>query len=187
MRQIITGQVLLIVCCIFYLCWWYLGYKPGIDANRIGGVNGILLMATAIFGVAGIMFSLMPVFAGGLARFNQIYVVFGGIAAYISLLFVTRYAFSRIVTTELMLIVIWTMIEVSVLNNLSGSEILTGTRLISMYVVIALAFAISMVLYVAYYRMEEMRAFYAAMVPLITEGASMAVLVVMLISQKKTV
>ena len=46
-----------------------------------------------------------------------------------------------------------------------------------MCIVIAAAFLISMVLYVAYYRMEEMRAFYAAMVPLITEAAAMAVLI----------
>ena len=44
-------------------------------------------------------------------------------------------------------------------------------------IVIAAAFVISMVLYVAYYRMEEMKAFYAAMVPLITEAAAMAVLI----------
>ena len=83
-------------------------------------------------------------------------------------------------TTELILIVIWTMLEMSVLNTLSGSEIFTGTKLIIMYFVIAIAFVISMVLYVAYYRMEEMKAFYAAMIPLVTEGVSMGILVVLL-------
>ena len=43
--------------------------------------------------------------------------------------------------------------------------------------IIAVAFVISMVLYVAYYRMEEMRAFYIAMVPLVTEALSMGILV----------
>lgn len=180
MRQIITGQILLIVCCMFYLIWWYLGYKPGVYADRIGGINGILLMATAVFGMAGIMFSLMPVFATNKAKYSQMYIVIGGIAAYILLLFITKYAFHRIVTTELILIVIWTMLEMSVLNTLSGSEIFTGTKLIIMYFVIAIAFVISMVLYVAYYRMEEMKAFYAAMIPLVTEGVSMGILVVLL-------
>ena len=47
---------------------------------------------------------------------------------------------------------------------------------------IAAAFAVSLVLYVAYYRMEEMKAFYAAMVPLVTEAAAMAVLTVVVIT-----
>ena len=37
-----------------------------------------------------------------------------------------------------------------------------------------------MILYVAYYRMEEMKAFYAAMVPLVTEGLSMIILIIFL-------
>ena len=41
---------------------------------------------------------------------------------------------------------------------------------------IGAAFAVSMVLYVAYYRMEAVKAFYAAMIPLLTEAAAMAVL-----------
>ena len=46
-----------------------------------------------------------------------------------------------------------------------------------MVVVLILAFVISIILYVAYYRMEEIKAFYAAMVPLVTEAAAMIVLV----------
>lgn len=97
---------------------------------------------------------------------------------------ITKYGFDRFVTTELFLIVGWTMLEASILNRLAGSGILFGAKLICMIGVIAFAFVISMVLYVAYYRMEDMKAFYAAMVPLITEGVSMSVLVLMLFSVK---
>jgi hypothetical protein len=38
-----------------------------------------------------------------------------------------------------------------------------------------------MILYVAYYRMEDNAAFYSAMVPLVTEAASMGVLIGMLL------
>ena len=98
---------------------------------------------------------------------------------------ITKYGFHRIVTTELFLIVGWTMLELSILNRLSGSELLVGSRLVLMYCVIALAFAISMVLYVAYYRMDKMKAFYVAMVPLITEGLAMVILVLMLVTRRK--
>ena len=61
MRHIITGQILLIVCCIFYMIWWYRGFRPNVEADRLGGINGILLLITAVLGVAGILFSLMPI------------------------------------------------------------------------------------------------------------------------------
>ena len=181
MRQIVIGQVLLIICCIFYLAFWYMGYRPNTVVDRTGGVNGLLLSATAFFGMAGIICSLMPVKETSTTKYGQLFIVFGGIAAYILLMAVTKYGFQRMVTTELFLIVGWTMLELSIINRLSGSGLLLGSKLVAVYVVVALAFVISMVLYVAYYRMEEMKAFYAAMVPLITEGVSMGILVALLI------
>ncbi|MBR3174958.1 MAG: hypothetical protein IKF55_03710, partial [Oscillospiraceae bacterium] len=58
---------------------------------------------------------------------------------------------------------------------------LSSTRFAVMDAVIAVAFIVSMVLYVAYYRMEEMKAFYAAMVPLVIGEVTMITLVVMTI------
>ena len=49
-----------------------------------------------------------------------------------------------------------------------------------MAIVIIAVFILDIVLYVAYYRMEEMKASYAAMIPLVTEGVSMGILVVLL-------
>ena len=181
MRQIVIGQILMVICCTFYLIWWYLGYRPNTQVNRTEGINGVLLMLTAAFGVVGLVLSLMPVEETSSTKYRQLYIVIGGIAAYIILMLITKYGFHRIVTTELFLIVGWTMFEMSLLNRLSGSGLLAGPRLVIMYVVISAAFVISMILYVAYYRMEDMKAFYAAMVPLITEGASMGVLVLMLL------
>lgn len=181
MRHIITGQTLLIACCIFYMIWWYRGFRPNVEADRLGGINGILLLITAILGVAGILFSLMPTPETAGTKYGQMYIIIGGIAAYIILMMVTKYAFNRIVTSELFLIIGWTMLELSLLNRLSGSGLLSGTRLMAVYVSVLLAFIISMVLYVAYYRMEDNAAFYSAMVPLITEAASMGVLIGMLL------
>ena len=180
MRHIIIGQVLLIICCIFYLIWWYLGYRPNTHVNRIGGINGVLLFLTAVFGMAGIIYSLMPVKELSNTAYRQIYIIVGGIVLYILLMIVTQSIFQRVVTTELFLIVGWTMLEMSAINRLSGSGFLTGTKLVTMYVVLLLAFVISMILYVIYYRMEPMKAFYCAMIPLITEGLSMGVLVLLL-------
>ena len=65
----------------------------------------------------------------------------------------------------------------TVLNRLRAGGIIGPAGFAAMCVVIAVAFVISIVLYVAYYRMEEMKAFYAAMVPLVTEALTMAMMV----------
>ena len=182
MKRILLGQILLIICCIFYLVWWYRGYRPGISVSRIGGVNGALLFATAAFGVAGLICSLTRVQTRIEYKISPMLIVIGGIALYFALMLITRFAFQRIVTTELFLIVGWIMLEMTVINRLYAAEILTNGKFLFMCVVIALAFVVSIILYAAYYRMEEMRAFYAAMVPLITEAAAMAVLTVVMIT-----
>lgn len=184
MKQLIIGQCLLILTCIFYLFFWYLGYRPGTSVNRGQGVTGFFLLMIVISGIAGITLSLKATEATRQLAISQLFIIIGGIAAYIILMLITKYGFDRFVTTELFLIVGWTMLEASILNRLAGSGILFGAKLICMIGVIAFAFVISMVLYVAYYRMEDMKAFYAAMVPLITEGVSMSVLVLMLFSVK---
>ena len=184
MKQLIIGQCLLILTCIFYLFFWYLGFRPGTSVNRGQGITGFFLLMIVISGIAGITLSLKITELTKKTVFSQIYIIIGGIAAYIMLMLITKYGFDRFVTTELFLIVGWTTLEASILNRLVGSGILAGTKLICMTLVIAFAFVISMLLYVAYYRMEDRNAFYAAMVPLITEGLSMGILVSMLVSIK---
>ena len=187
MRQVILGQVFLIVCCCFYLGFWYTGYKPGVNADRMNGINGVLFAATALTGMAGILLCLIPSDMLFKVKFPQMFVLFGGIVMYIILMLVTKYGFGRIVTTELFLIVGWTMLEVSILNKLAGTGVLDGAGLVISCLAVLIAFLVSMVLYVAYYRMEDMKAFYAAMVPLVTEAAAMAVLVGMLLAGKNGV
>lgn len=176
MTKVIIGQVLLVVCCFFYLIWWYRGFRPGVTVNRVGGINGALLLVTAVFGIAGLVLSLMPVPEDLPRKISSVYIVGGGVIAYLGLLLLTRYVFQRIVTTELFLIVGWTMLEMVVITKLNAAGALSDGRFCFMCCVFAIAFVISMVLYVAYYRMEELKAFYAAMVPLVTEAVSMIIL-----------
>ena len=104
--------------------------------------------------------------------------------AYIALLLVTDFLFHRMVTTELILIVGWTMLELVVAGRLYAAGALENGSFLAVCMVIAAAFLISIVLYVAYYRMEEIKAFYVAMVPLVTEAVTMGVLVGIVISGK---
>ena len=177
MRRILTGQTLLIICCVFYMIWWYRCYRPGESVNRIGGANGILLLGTAVLGVVGVVLSLTKVPLITTPKIGEIWILVVGIAAYVLLLLMTRFVFHRIVTTELILIVGWTMLEIAVICNLNAAGGLSESGFTIMCTVIAVACIISIILYVAYYRMEEMKAFYTAMVPLVSAALSMGILI----------
>lgn len=184
MTKVIAGQILLVICCIFYLIWWYRGFRPGMNVSRIGGINGVLLLITAAFGMSGLVLSLMPVPEDLPRKISVGYIVGVGVIVYLGLLLLTRHVFQRIVTSELFLIVGWTMLEIVVITKLNATGGLSDVRFSFMCLVFAIAFVISMVLYVAYYRMEEMKAFYAAMVPLVTEAVSMIILSITVMAGK---
>ena len=184
-RVVILGQTLMVICCAFYLIWWYRGFRPGVGLKRVSGINGVLLLITAIFGISGIAFSLQRIPEAVEARWDSMKIAVLGIVIYIVLLIITKYAFHRIVTSELILIVGWTTLELVILNRLYAAASLTEKGFIALCTVITAAFLISIVLYVAYYRMEEMMAFYAAMVPLVTEGLAMGAIIGTVLSETK--
>ncbi len=177
MNRVIAGQVSLIACFVLYIVWWYRGYRPGVDVSRVGGVNGVLFLAMVVLACVGIWLSLTPVPAISRPVLDSSTIAMIAVAVYVVLLLVTRLLFSRIVTTELILIVAWTALEAVVIVNLNAAGALLDGRFLAMCIALAAAFAVSVILYVAYYRMEEMRAFYAAMVPLFAAAASMTALI----------
>lgn len=185
MRKILAGQILLILCCVFYLIWWYRGYRPGVPADRLGGTNGVLFGITAALGLAGLICSLGRVEEKTDPPLEAHTVLFAAVAVYAVLMLVTRLGFGRPVTTELILIVGWTALEIGVINRLFSAGGLSGRGFAVLCALIAAAFTISMVLYVLYYRMEERKAFCAAMIPLVTEAAAMTALTIVVIRSAK--
>ncbi len=176
LRDVVFGHLLLIICCVFYLIWWSISFRPGQSVNRELGIRGILLLVTAASGIAGLLLSIFGInLIPGKTSVSNGLVCLIGLATYVILLFATYYELHRPVTTELLLITGWAMLEVCCVNTCRAGGALSVPQSIWMLLVIAAAFVISMVLYVLYYRMEEWRAFYAAMVPLITEAVSMGI------------
>lgn len=179
MNDILHGQTLLIICFIIYLIWWYRGFRPGVDVSRVKGLNGLLLAITAITGIAGVILSLLVPAGTDTMKIQPSAILIVGVAAYVALLLVTRLLFARPVTSELLLIVVWTMLEVYVITVLNSAGGLTDTRFGAMCGVIAVAFLGSMVCYCLYYRLEEKVAFYVAMLPLVAGIGTMAAVLLM--------
>ena len=171
-----TGQLLLILCCIVYLIWWYRGFRPNTNVSRVGGVNGILLLITAALGMAGLILSLMPIEAlseppiapeGTALPHFQLAAPQAAVVDIAAAVVIHQYGRIDAVTAR----------NIVLLRGERAGGIIGPAGFAAMCVVIAAAFAISIVLYVAYYRMEEMKALYAAMVPLVTEALAMAAMV----------
>ena len=182
MRRIISGQILLIICFLFYLVWWHRGFRPGTSVNRIRGLNGVLLALTMVFGISGISISILGGNGADEAlKINPATILISGVGTYFVLLIVTRFICHRIVTSELLLIVAWTMLELWAIVELNGGASLSDVRFTILAVGLAAAFLVRIVLYVAYYRMEEMKAFYTAMIPLIAAEVFMVTLLGMVL------
>ena len=176
------GQIMLIVCCVFYLIWWSVSYRPDEIVNRIGGWRGILLSITAICGIGGMLlsvFGLNLVKKTSAPKMNGILICLAGLILYFILMAITVIGFKRPVTTELLLITGWAVLELSVINAENSAGEFSDMHFYFGCMIILAAFVISMILYILYYRMEEWKAFYAAMVPLITEGISMLTLLLL--------
>lgn len=165
-KQIFWGNLLLIVCCAFYLIWWVLAFRP------VGGVRGmktgwLLLPATAA-GLAAVILAIRGILSAsvGKALLPGGWLLWGGIAAYVLLLAVTRLLFQRQVTTELLLIVGWAVLALAEINTLYGIGRFSHAEAVVFIAVIAVAALISLVCYVLYYRLGDLAGYIDGMIPL---------------------
>ncbi|MCL2492610.1 MAG: hypothetical protein FWF33_01030 [Clostridiales bacterium] len=164
-KTIFYGNILLVVCCIFYLIWWLLAFRP---VNPVSG-TGWLLLPAAIAGLASVICITRGISAFG-ARDVLIpskVILFGGLAAFVILLAVTTLVFHRPVTTELFLIVGWCTMILSEVNALYGVDLFSRNAAVTLMVVILAAVVVSLVCYVLYYQLDARVGYYDGMVPLL--------------------
>lgn len=177
LRLIFIGQTTLVVCTLFYLCWWYAAFRPHSDSHTLAGIKGAIFWLTALTGLVGIFFS-----AAGLHALPESPTVsvreicLGGVLAYGLLVGVTYGIFGRPLTAELVLIVAWAGLETSILQGLGAAGHLPPTCLFPVTIAIATATVIGLILYMLYYKLDEKIAFYVGMVPIILDGAIMGLI-----------
>jgi len=178
-RQIFWGNILLIICCAFYLAWWLLAFKP---TGAIKGMKtGWLLIPAFVAGLAAIVLAVKGLRSASVeaALFPSGLLLWGGIAAYLVLLAVTGLLFQRQVTTELLLIVGWAGLALSEINTLYGAGRFPHELAVVFAVVIGVATLISLVCYVLYYNLGDRAGYFDGMIPLlmaalVTAGISIA-------------
>jgi hypothetical protein len=166
-RQIFWGNILMAVCCVFYLSWWVLAFKP--NAPIRGMKSGWLLIPAVIAGIAAVISAIQGVMgvAGKPLLFPNYAIIPCGVVIYIALLLVTQSIFDRPVTSELLLIVGWTMLALAMINSLYGLRLYSGATAIAFIVITAAACIVSLICYVLYFKLANAPSFYDGMVPLI--------------------
>ncbi len=175
-RQMFLGNILLVGCCVFYLLWWVLAFKP---AGAVKGMkSGWLLIPAFLLGIGAVVMIIKGANSADTARsfFSARGILLAAVISYVVLLLVTIAAFHRQVTTELLLIVGWTALVFFESNALYGMGITGRSSTICLFVIAIIAAVISMICYVLYYGLGDRAGYIDGMIPLILAAVYMAVL-----------
>lgn len=168
------GNLLLLVCCIFYLAWWVLAFRP---ENPVKGMrSGWLLIPAAAAGLSGVIIIVSGINGTPMsnAPFSSMHIWLTGAAVYFVLLIATSALLKRPVTTELFLIVGWATLVTAEANALYAANMLGALQAIILCAVTAVFAAISIICYLKYYDLDSIRGYVDGAVPLILVGIATA-------------
>ncbi len=166
-RQMLIGNLLLIACCVCYLLWWILAFKP--EGAIKGMRSGWLLVPAFVFGIAAII--AIVIGSNGVKAEDRLIptlaILLVGLAAYVILLIATWIVLKRPVTTELLLIVGWTVLTYLEINALYGLGNFSRAAAITFFVIVAVAAVVGLICYLLYYGLDVRTGYIDGMIPLL--------------------
>ena len=177
-KTLLAGNWIMALCGVFYLAWWVVAFRP--PQPRSTSASRTLLALAFLTGIAG--FYLMgrtlaapvPEVRDGI-RGLQI-ALCGGVA-YAVLLAGSVLIFQRQVTSELLIIVAWAVLELCAVSFLYRCGVLTYAAALTLAGIVLAAAIASLVCYLLYYRLPYTPGFIAGCVPL-----ALAVLTIALVN-----
>lgn len=171
---IFAGNLLLLLCCIFYLAWWVVTFRPNAS---VGSAGVWYIMVAFITGVAAIALLSWAISAlSNDSKSIPVWLIMVGIAVlFVALLLVTTMVFQRIVTSELLIILVWTGLELSAISVLFGTGRFGVGIGVSLAILVGIATVVSLICYVLYYRLDENLSYWIGMVPLTSAGLVIAI------------
>ena len=177
--ELFAGNLLLLACCLLYLAWWIVSYRP----NAPGGSAGTLYITAAfIFGIVAIV--LMGNGISSLSADSRgipVKLVIAGVATlFVVMLCVTTLAFHRMVTSELLILHVWAVLELCAVAVLYNTGRYGAGRAAVLAALVGIATIAGFICYVLYYRLDETASYRVGMVPLATDAFVMAILLAVL-------
>ncbi|MBQ9347781.1 MAG: hypothetical protein IJT94_10690 [Oscillibacter sp.] len=168
LKSLIHGNWLMGLCGGFYLAWWLTAFRP--PKPRSTPVCTILLTLAFLAGIAGFYFcarTLATPPVNMLPGIRNLHITLGGAAAYVILLAVSVLVFHRMVTSELLIITAWAVLELCVVNTLYRCENLVSGTAVRLSVWILAAALVSLVCYLLYYRLPYTAGYIDGCIPLV--------------------
>jgi len=171
--ELFFGNLLMFIAIVVYIVWWTVS-KGATAADD----SGMLILAVLLLGMAAIFATAAGIstLSPGEGGFPVHRIVIGAVASFIVTLIVTQAVFQRMMTTELLLIFLWTALELSVITALSNSNRLGVVQVISLVIVTLAATTVGLVCYMLHYRIDEALRFRNGLIPLIADLAAVAVI-----------
>lgn len=170
------GQLALLVCCVFYVAWWAVAFRP-VKKRRLTALTVVLLALAVVFGGFGLCASFIAVnVAPTPPSMNLELVCLVAGLTFIALYALTYLVFRRRFTCELFLIVLLTVVEICAADVFAAGGYLSAGGERTVFLVLALASLISLVFYVLYYRLGPVASYVTAMIPLFASGAAIGTL-----------
>lgn len=177
-KVLLTGNWIMALCGVFYLAWWIVAFRP--PQPRSTPISRTLLTLAFLSGIAGFYLmgrTLAAPFPEVRDGIRGLRIVLCGAAAYAVLLAGSVLIFHRQVTSELLIIVAWTVLElctVSFLYRCGGLQNAAAWTLAGIVLAAAVA---SLICYLLYYRLPYTPGFIVGCIPL-----ALAVLTIALVN-----
>ncbi|MCD8367659.1 MAG: hypothetical protein LUC48_06495 [Clostridiales bacterium] len=182
-RQMLTGNLLLVACCVFYLAWWLIAFKP--EGAIRGMKSGWLLIPALLFGGAAIVEIVQGSDADGQGGLlSRTAIVMGGIIAYVVLLAASSLILRRQVTTELLLIVGWTVLMFLEISGLFALGQYSRGMAIAFLAITVIAAIVSLICYLLYYNLDSVKGYIDGMIPLLLVAVMMIAVTVSVVRAK---
>ena len=176
--QIFAGNLMLFICSLFYLVWWVVCFGPNASGKAAGGSTGVVYLTGAfISGIAAIV-----LMSGGINTLSKDaksvpvwLILLCGIVLFAVMLLVTTAFYHRPVTSELIIIHIWAVLQLSAVAVLYGTGRFGLGRTVLLVTLTGIAFVVGVICYILYYRLEGKAGYWDGMAPLLVDASVMAV------------
>ena len=170
LKTLIAANWSIVICAGFYLAWWLITFRPPEPRGSI--VGRICLVIAAISGLAGfaiaakILSDLDDIGAVGSGLSGWV-ILAGGVISYFVLLAISAVAFRRQVTSELLIIVGWGTLELSIINALYRGGRMPQLIVLTLSSVMIIAIIADLICYMLYYDVPYEKGYVIGCIPLV--------------------
>ena len=178
LKYFAAGHSAMVLCCLLYATWWYIAFRPDAEGGLLIGRNGLIFGLTFISGLIGVMLIVLGIRNAPESTWLSVRTIcILGVLSYLALLAVTLFFFHRPVTSELLLMAAWATMEIAAIYTIYEDGPLAGQSPAIPLSVVAIATIISLIAYLLYYEVDEWKAFYLGLAPLIAYAIGTVILI----------